>query len=65
MKVTSYNSHRLVPPASPHVGGHPGDEADLEDVVVVRREGELALVCLLPVDKVLALRVHNHHVNLG
>ena len=51
-------------PASPHVGGHPGYEADLKDVVVVGGEGELALVRLLTVHKMLTFRVCHHHVNL-
>ena len=51
-------------PSSPHVSGHPGYEADLKDVVVVGGEGELALVRLLTVHKVLTFCVCHHHVNL-
>ena len=52
-------------PGAPHVARHAGDEADLEHVVLVRREGELAIFLdVLPVDEVVARRVGHHHVNL-
>ena len=50
---------------SPHVAGHPRDEANLKYVVLVGGEGELPLrIHLLPVEEVVAAGVRHHQVDL-
>ena len=52
-------------PGSPHVAGHSRDEADLEDVVLVRGEGELAFTLdILSVEEVVGASICHHHVHL-
>ena len=44
-------------------GAHAGHEADLEDVVVVGREGEFAFIRVFPINEVLPLGVDDHQVD--
>ena len=52
-------------PGSSYVAGHSRYEADLEDVVLVRGEGELAFTLdILSVEEVMGAGICNHHVDL-